>query len=910
MPPLHIHLELVRLEKVSDPYAFRSGVQRYLLRWSRGVEREVQIHWDEDLMADLHALGRPDPRPEVLLRLGDRLRDTLDRAGWAQQEERIAQALSQGEPVHMSVLSSAAELYALPWELLRLRSTGEHLFEVSDLHLRYEWPSGFLNAAGGLRPTLDTGAQPPHVLLAWSDAGGAVPAEALAEALREAWPEDRLSLLPDATPSALRATLREARQAQRPVTVLHLLAHSATQDDQPGLHLGKGPLASPKALVNALGPFADTLPLVILAVCRGADPGSPGSRMGSFALALHRGTLKHGGFATVIASRAPLSVRGATHFGHSLHGALSRGKSVPGAFAEAREALQLDGHTADAASLQLYATAPGEAARPQDPERAALARRLQRAYEEREQALIEGSPVSFHEVRILELQRQLASGPELQPGEFLDDGRYRLVEILGEGGQSTVWKAYDRRLQQPVALKVLKPSVARNPKQLSRFQRGAREMLGLRAKHIVRVLSPPGADRGYHFFAMEWVRGGDLAAFVQANPERDARTLLRMLLGPGRALAAAHKKGVIHRDVKPGNLLVTEDEELLLTDFDLARVASSPRQTSQGGMGTLLFSPPEQLMDAREVDARADIYSLGMTAIFCLRRAVPTLHAMQDPASLARTLALPHDVREVLAFAVAWDREQRWDTMEVFVASLERALDAWGGVEAPPPAVRPVPAIDPPTPERPASDATPPEVESAPPPERPPPGSSPLAKRAPAPKARPPASRPAKVPANTQDEAPDTPEDAPWRDSWPAKFLAGFMGLVGFGVGVVFSMMLAGGGPMSDAPARIALGGAALVLGQSFFPIAGQTPRSTFGGALAGLAFGFIMELGDNRGDEEVFATAVYCFLVWVTWLFWSSKEAPRGPVSPLLRERLAAAVVYILVTGVATFAVAMSVKN
>ncbi|MCB9741792.1 MAG: CHAT domain-containing protein [Alphaproteobacteria bacterium] len=353
-------LEFARVEDVRDPYAFQPGLQRYMVRLGPGDWHSVEIDWDPELLRDLQALGGSSGVEEAAARVGARLYEAMSRAGWYELALRITSALAGDDPVQVLVRSDAAEMHALPWELLQLGAHGEPLHEVHGLHLRHEWPSA------GAAPSATALSASPRVLLAWSDEGGAVPHDAQLDALRESWGVEAVSELPHANPASLVEQLEQAEREGRPVELLQILAHGQVRRGVPGVALGRH--LSPRDLVHALGPFAASMPLVVLAVCRGAAASSPGDRMDSLALALSRGTADHGSFSSVLAARSPLSASGSVSLTRALHRALAAGRGVDGAMSDAQRRLRLEGHKSDAAHLLLFGPHPPAAA-PRPPAR-------------------------------------------------------------------------------------------------------------------------------------------------------------------------------------------------------------------------------------------------------------------------------------------------------------------------------------------------------------------------------------------------------------------------------------------------------------------------------------------------------------------------------------------------------------
>ncbi len=282
-------------------------------------------------------------------------------------------------------------------------------------------------------------------------------------------------------------------------------------------------------------------------------------------------------------------------------------------------------------------------------------------------------------------------------------GRYQIYESLGEGGMATVYRAYDTRLGRFVALKVLRPAGEPQPAMLRRFELEARALAQLSHPAIVRVLDY-GEENGWPFMVMELVPSGTLkdrlAADARPVPYRDAA---RFLAPVARALELAHSRGIIHRDVKPSNILIGERGEPLLSDFGIAKTLESDATAELTGTGVRLGTPdymsPEQCAGA-PVDYRTDIYSLGLVLYEMLTHVKPfsadtpmaIMHRqIYDPLPNPRQWApgLPRAVDEVLGRALAKDPAQRYASMGEFAAALEGL--AAGAVSVPAPAPQPRP---------------------------------------------------------------------------------------------------------------------------------------------------------------------------------------------------------------------------
>lgn len=295
------------------------------------------------------------------------------------------------------------------------------------------------------------------------------------------------------------------------------------------------------------------------------------------------------------------------------------------------------------------------------------------AYLRLEEAELAGEETAAIHQEILELKRQIRAGRPLRRGDYLRGTDFRLIERIGRGGFADVWKASRRGHRKVVAIKVLHNQYTEDRTKRQRFFRGAHQMAMLQHQGVVRVIAEHGEDGGYHFFVMEYVEGGDLHQAVVGGSLEQA-DVLRIIREVGTALAFAHEAGIVHRDVKPSNILLDDAGRSKLTDFDLVRAIDTTGGTrTNAGMGTFLYAAPEILGQAKEADARADLYSLGMTAIFALHGGGLSTEVIRDTAGFIAGLPVDEPCRQTLLRAVAFDREERWQSVSEFCAALDRA---------------------------------------------------------------------------------------------------------------------------------------------------------------------------------------------------------------------------------------------
>ncbi|MGO9124490.1 MAG: tetratricopeptide repeat protein [Terriglobales bacterium] len=200
--------------------------------------------------------------------------------------------------------------------------------------------------------------------------------------------------------------------------------------------------------------------------------------------------------------------------------------------------------------------------------------------------------------------------PVLQPGDVLA-GRYEILQLLGEGGMGAVYKAMDRELGRPVAMKLIRPELAANPAILARFKQELLLAHQVTHKNVIRIYDLGDAD-GVKFITMEFVEGQDLHALIQEKKKFSPEEAVEIMQQVCRALEAAHGVGVIHRDLKPQNIMRDASGRILVMDFGLARTVDGGGMTQSGALvGTMDYMSPEQAL-AQDLDHRSDLFTVGL----------------------------------------------------------------------------------------------------------------------------------------------------------------------------------------------------------------------------------------------------------------------------------------------------------
>lgn len=264
-------------------------------------------------------------------------------------------------------------------------------------------------------------------------------------------------------------------------------------------------------------------------------------------------------------------------------------------------------------------------------------------------------------------------------------GRYRVAAVLGHGGMATIYRGQDTQLGRDVAIKVLRPEYGRDADFLARFRQEAQAVASLNHPNVVAV-HDIGKDPAGPFIVMEYVPGEDLASLLKRNGPLGPRQAARIGIEVARALSAAHGRGIVHRDVKPANVLIATDGRVKVTDFGIARAVADAQLTLPGTtMGSVHYLAPEQVRGLGAVPA-SDLFSLGIVLFEALTGRRPWEGDTAAAVAVARLsgpipgpadlVAVPAELDRIVRTALAHDPADRFPSANALASALEAFLAA------------------------------------------------------------------------------------------------------------------------------------------------------------------------------------------------------------------------------------------
>jgi len=265
-------------------------------------------------------------------------------------------------------------------------------------------------------------------------------------------------------------------------------------------------------------------------------------------------------------------------------------------------------------------------------------------------------------------------------------GRYKIEELLGQGGMSAVYKAYDPNLKRVVAIKLVHSHLSTDPEFVKRFEEEASVVASLRHSNIVQVFDY-NTDQGINYMVMEYVPGETLQERLKrlnaSNRRMTVEEAIKITINICDALSYAHKRGMVHRDIKPANIMLDVNNQAILMDFGIVKIIGGSSHTVTGAvMGTARYMPPE-VVRSEPADQRSDIYALGITLYEMLSGKPPfeansvmtvMMMHLNDPVPDLRPLRGDIDPQmvQLVMKALAKDRNQRFQTTDEFSAALKR----------------------------------------------------------------------------------------------------------------------------------------------------------------------------------------------------------------------------------------------
>lgn len=267
------------------------------------------------------------------------------------------------------------------------------------------------------------------------------------------------------------------------------------------------------------------------------------------------------------------------------------------------------------------------------------------------------------------------------------NNRYKILCQIGSGGMAIVYKALDMQNSETVAVKILRPELVEDEQLLKRFNQEASAAAALSHPNIVKTRDV-GCDRQIHYIVMDMIEGVTLKEYIDKNKPLDPKEAARIALEAAKGLQHAHSNGVIHRDIKPHNIILDKNNTVKIADFGIARIVSDATRTTQYGkdiMGTVYYTSPEQIR-GYNVDARTDIYSLGVVLYEMVTGNVPfdgetavsiaMQHVTKEPEAVKKiNKDVPPALDNIIKNAMAKRIENRYKTIDDMIRDLKKYIE-------------------------------------------------------------------------------------------------------------------------------------------------------------------------------------------------------------------------------------------
>ena len=269
-------------------------------------------------------------------------------------------------------------------------------------------------------------------------------------------------------------------------------------------------------------------------------------------------------------------------------------------------------------------------------------------------------------------------------GELIDN-RYKIIKSIGEGGMANVYLAWDTILEREVAVKVLRGDLSDDEKFIRRFKREANSASSLKHPNIVEIYDV-GEDNGKYFIVMEYVNGKTLKSLIKKRGALNINEAIDIMLQLTSGIACAHDSYIIHRDIKPQNVMILEDGRVKITDFGIAMALNSNELTQTNSvMGSVHYLPPEQASGSGST-IKSDIYSLGILMFELLTGKVPfkgdnaveiAIKHMKDPIPSVREFnsSIPQSVENIVLRACAKNPKNRYSSASEMYEDLKTCLN-------------------------------------------------------------------------------------------------------------------------------------------------------------------------------------------------------------------------------------------